>query len=187
MRPLPFILSASISISVSVFISVSASASASTSPLPLPSLGVDQTDESIATFQICHCTYLTMTWPTNKYTTGAKVRPMFGNFVPRSAGGTHFCDCVVMTLGVHEEYRRIGPNVLNAKDFPQRTRVREMTLGQLGHRDGGGRPVFRCGRWRKAIKRFCCGPRFFPSTALSSRLSTSPAPPFASPAGCATP
>ncbi|KOC67969.1 Longitudinals lacking protein, isoforms H/M/V [Habropoda laboriosa] len=46
-----------------------------------------------------------------------------------------------------------------------------------GHRDGGGRPVFRCGRWRKAIKRFCCGPRFFPSSALSSRLSTSPAPP----------
>lgn len=24
--------------------------------------------------------------------------------------------------------------------------------------------VFRCGRWRKAIKRFCCGPRFFPSS-----------------------
>lgn len=38
-----------------------------------------------------------------------------------------------------------------------------------------GWAVLRCGRWRKAIKRFCCGPRFFPSSALSSRLSTSPA------------
>ncbi|KYM90890.1 hypothetical protein ALC53_01656 [Atta colombica] len=61
--------------------------------------------------------------------------------------------------------------------------------GDGGDCGGGGSSdgwaVLRRGRWRKAIKRFCCGPRFFPSSALSSRLSTSPAhglSPDASPA-----
>ncbi|KYN03482.1 hypothetical protein ALC62_05609 [Cyphomyrmex costatus] len=64
----------------------------------------------------------------------------------------------------------------------ERDRRSRACMHTRGHCDGGGGggggdgwAVLRRGRWRKAIKRFCCGPRFFPSSALSSRLSTSPA------------
>lgn len=40
--------------------------------------------------QIYRCTYLTMTWPSKKITTGVKLWLMFGNSVPRFAEDTHF-------------------------------------------------------------------------------------------------
>jgi len=82
------------------------------------------------------------------------------------------------------ERRRKGKK--GEKERERGERKRGTCMHTRGHCDGGdGWAVLRCGRWRKAIKRFCCGPPIlFPSSALSSRLSTSPVPPspFASPA-----
>lgn len=62
-----------------------------------------------------------------------------------------------------------GRETERKKERERRERESEEQAHTRGHCDGGDEwAMLRCGRWRKAIKRFCCGPRF---SFLRVRLS----------------